>query len=147
MPKINCWKAASADNDQARWNQTAAPPCLRLCGRNLVLELPPGRRGFVNGLPVIGGIHVVRKGALIRIQGPEESEMTFVVAGIQVETEPGKGRQCQFCGLPIRGQALVCACGAVYCTCCGDPHREEARCTICREPLVVDAEPPSEALL
>jgi hypothetical protein len=70
--------------------------------------------------------------------------MEFVAGRIATQIEPGAGRICEFCGLPIVGEAIRCPCGKLF---CAEIRNQYESCPLGGEPLDAADGPPSEDLL
>jgi len=148
--KIVCWQPeAGQEPNQGGWRRVESPPYLRRGHeRDLVLELPASgsrHRAFVNGMPAVGGIQVLRTGdLLLLVDGDTGAATSYIIGQTELDTEAGEGCVCQFTGLAIRGNAVRCACGAVFAE---DVRRQLAVCPRCGGTFdQTDHEPPMELL-
>jgi len=129
MTNVTCWQSQHDEQtDLSVWQSVPSTPWLQWVDGELVLVLPPGQRGSVNGLPVVGGLQVVGSGDLVRVKAPGGSATAFVVGEVQSRSEPGNGRNCHFCGLAIRGEAVRCACGRLFCSAIRKTYDRCPRC-------------------
>ena len=112
----------AGDGQMGAWRQISDPPCLVRYGRQTFVQTPVGNgaavRAYVNGTAIVGGLHLVGPGDLVRIIGAgggEEAEVSYRIGEhLAVEIEDGQGRPCEFTGLPISGPAVRCGeCGAL----------------------------------
>ena len=87
---------------------------------------------------------VLAPGDLVYVEGPGQEPREFVVGRIAIQTEPGDGRVCDFCGLPIAGEAIRCPCGKLF---CAGLRKKYSTCPLGGEPLDATDGPPSEELL
>lgn len=142
MNSITCFEPAEADG----WRQSAGPRYLCEQDGTLLIDLgrTARRQVHVNGLPVIGGLQVVQAGDLVRIARANRPDLTYIVGGVQAVRQPGRGRRCQFTGLPIKGEAVRCACGALYSS---DVADQMADCPQCQASLRGQLPAPPEELL
>jgi hypothetical protein len=141
---ISCWQARHDEQtDQSVWQSISPPPWLKWFGSELALMLPAGCSGLVNGLPAVGALQVVGPGDLVRVTAKDDSQTAFVVGQVHAESEPGNGRTCRFCGLPIQGDAIRCSCGRLF---CATILKTYDRCPGCNQQFEADTRP-SERLL
>jgi hypothetical protein len=147
MSTIVCYQPESAEGDRPVWRRITGPRFLSERQGILVLELPKrGRyRAFVNGLDVLGGLQVVRRGDLVRVIDPGGTEFSYVVGRVLPSAQPGAGRPCQFTGKPIHDEAVECSsCGALFAQVVSE---QLGSCPACGEPLGdQDEVPPEEEL-
>lgn len=141
---VVCWKPTDdKPDDQDGWTRFDASRYLTEFDGFLVLKLPLRCRGAVDGLPVYGGIQRVTAGNLVRIWNANGSEVQFVIGQVNAHVQRGDNSQCQFCGLPITGEALRCSCGRVFCLSIRESYSE---CPLCGQPFEADTQPPGELL-
>jgi len=144
MTEVACWQSRHDEEaDLSTWQSVPPPPWLQWVGDELAVALLPGRSGTVNGLPVVAGLQVVRPGDLVRVTAPDGSATALVVGQVQARREPGNGRTCQFSGLAIRGEAVRCSCGRLF---CATVQKTYDRCPGCGRQFEADVRP-SERLL
>ena len=113
--------ASATDPEDTIWEELDAPPGLKSFGAHDFLWLTPeeGLRGFVDGIPVVRGIQVLRGGSLVRILGgAEEEDQSYLYFGRTHEVEtvnPGPDARCTLSGMPLTEMAFRCpACDRLY---------------------------------
>ena len=146
MSSIVCFELlGEAGSDDRTWGRLQKPPYLRQCGGRLVVELPRRSRAkvYVNGLPVVGRLQVVAPSDLVRIACDSGAETSYVVGGVPPSREPGRGRLCQFTGLPIEGEAVRCACGGLFATAVAE---QLGVCPHCKASLTGEVQEPPEEM-
>jgi len=137
MASVVCFEQVkAADGPGTQWCERRDPPFVAERGGMLVAELPttgkPYPRAYVNGLEVIAGVQRVHTGDLVRIVLAKDEVVSYVVGRCVAAREPGAGRTCAFTGLPIRGQAVRCACGLIV---NDDVAAQLSDCPLCGRPL------------
>ena len=107
-----CYEIEVCDDSTRAWRLSETDEVVDRDG-TLVLELPICRRrkpveGMVNGLPVAGGTHVLKKGDLMWFSSGKNVETERFVCHAPVAQESGVGHKCLFTGLSITGEARRC---------------------------------------
>jgi hypothetical protein len=145
MTTVSCHRVSKSASEEsaAAWEPVANPPGVAVRNGEAFLQIPATAvRGYVNGLPVIGGVQTLKRGDLVRIWNHDGTEASFRVSEI---TEANEGRCCAFTGEPIRGPAVRCGpCGRLLSQ---EAVEQTGRC-VCGRPLTASGEPaPPEELL
>jgi len=98
------------NREELRWERITSPPCVASYSQAdfVMLDAGQAQTGYVNGFRIVGGMHVLSTGDLVRVFG-SDGEVSFRYVGrCMAGTEPGRGRRCAFTGLPIDGTAVRC---------------------------------------
>jgi hypothetical protein len=99
------------------WKLVQSPCGLSLAGRMPFVVLPPGARGAVNGLEIVGGIQAVVPGDLVCMEGPNGLFLEYAVGalpGAAAPRELREGSVCLLTGVPIRVGVLCPGCGGTF---------------------------------
>ena len=150
MATVRCFEAKAGGQGVVTWQKVAGPAHFVVRSGVVYLEVPgAGKRrvrAYVNGMEVIAGIQVVVRGDLVRIVMGKGEEASYVVGSVVADMAPGEGQTCSFSGMPIRGMAVRCACGAVLSE---EAAKQIGQCPKCEEPLGGDKDDqvPGEEML
>lgn len=150
MTSLTAFRAGAAkEGEDIRWEPAARPTGLVTIAGEAFVVLSwwhRKQRAYVNGLEVVG-LQAVRPGDFVRVLGPDGQEVAYRVGGRAGGEEPGRGRRCDFTGLPISGQAVRCpGCGRLFKKELTD---QEEACPVCKAPFgpAGGADLPGEELL
>jgi hypothetical protein len=139
MAAIIAYSMEVGAEQEPHWQPMDAPPLLVQHGPDVFVHVPlsagSGVRAYVDGMLVVG-IQPVREGCFVRIITPGSGQaVSYRVGKRAISLEDGRGRPCEFTGLPITGKAVLCGCGTAVkeevaseigvCPSCGEALKDD----------------------